>query len=321
MDSKTSRAFEAMEGEAVPFLIRVLEKTGPSRPEKWYEAGYKRLPGSLTISLPKPHTSATYRQRRIQAILLLGVVGEAQSRKLCEEGRPSSKPSITNAFPALRVALKDPDANIRMLVPYAITGFGPLAAPLVPELLEIVANEHPSNSPNAMEALGSMGRQASNAVPALIQVLADRRRKDRPSAARALGQIGVRAQKAASVLVQVMNESDWTLAAAALRALAEIGDTPVEAVPALTALKERPEAEIRALACLALWNRDRQNTNLYEEIIATIHSSLNLELARTFRVLGTNAAPFAVELERAMVGKYDDKEVRSVMKSIRSPGP
>ena len=331
-NSKAFRAFEAMEGDAVPFLAQVLAKTGPSRAERWYEQAFNRIPTILRKSLPKPRTSGTYRMRRIQAIMMLNAIGAAQLRKWREEGKPSTKPSITNAIPAIRAAFKDPDARVRMVAPQAITGLGPLGAPLVPDLIPMLADGDFPASMHIIAVLGSMGDRASNAVPALIQVITNAQRMEpasamftnaqpmqRSLAVFSLGFIGAPARAAVPVLIEALKGPDVTLRSTTLQALARIGDTPGEVVPTLTALARDSDTGIRAHARLALWNRDRQNTNLYEEIIATIRSSLNLELAATFRVLGTNAAPFAVELERAMASKFDDQEVKWIMRSIRNP--
>jgi hypothetical protein len=320
-DPATFRAFEAMEGDAVPFLIQVLQKINPTRPEQWYEEVFKRLPASLAKSLPKPQTTSVYRDRRTRALMMLRVVGCAQQWQWADEGKPSLKPSITNALPAIRAALHDPDGWIRGSALNAISGMGFLAAPLVPDLIPLIADENAPDSGGALVALGSIGPQASNAVPALIRVAAGRQGMKRQWAVKALGQIGAPAREAIPVLLQAIGEPNVFPRELGLQALAQIGYTPAEAVSALTELRRHPEGQIRGLACLALWNRDHQNTNLYDEIVYTLHATRNGDLVYALGAPGTNAAPFAAELEQSLTGFFPDKPLKRVLKQIRTSGP
>ena len=311
------QAFKAMGGQAVPFLMEALGKSRPSLLERAYGVIFKGVPATLAKWLPQPTTDAFYQFRRIQALEMLAMIGEAQRFRCLEQGHPASEASATNALPVLEAAFQDPNSSIRWGAAQVIEGLGFLAAPLVPDLMSIVADPKAPGRTQALRALGAMGASASNAVPILVQLIARDQRHGGPATAPPRGRNGSPTGAVAPVPTGAQVEPAAALRPWALRALSQIGSTPAEAVPMLTALTRESDGDIRAHACLALWNRDRQNENLRQEILAGLRSPDGGRLLFSLGILGSNAAPFAAEIQAVAEGPQNDRYVKKVLRQIQ----
>ena len=82
------------------------------------------------------------------------MIGEAQRFQWIDAGKPGSKPSVTNALPALKASFQDPNSGIRWSAAQVIEGLGFLgsnAAPFAAEIREMA--EGPKNDRYAKKVL------------------------------------------------------------------------------------------------------------------------------------------------------------------------
>ena len=312
------RAFEEMEGDAVSFLTRRVTER-PSVFQRAYAKAIACLPAQIVRKLPRsliPLTRSDYINRRDCALELLAAIGRGQRFKAAE-GEPSPKPSIALAVPAIQTALRDTNGYDPVFAAQAAASIGPPAASTIPDLMYIVQMRNGSRAvPGAIQAFGIMGPLASNAVPLLITIAASPRREERLLAVQSLGGIGAAAHRAVPMLTSLLSEQDEQLRQISLRSLADIGLTPDDAVPTLTAIKQGTNEWAARLAALALWNRDRENSELRAEVVAALQKlpgRMLLDLQR----LGTNATPFVPEIKEILEHHPDDRMRRQAKRALR----
>ena len=291
-ESGCIQAFEEMGGDAIPFLVTQI-KAGPS----WLELAVTwlspRLPPRIAHLLPKPKPQVYYDSR---CYFALELVRSGFAQKLMK-GEPISKRSVNLAISALRIALRSPDRSIRSAAAATARFFGPLAAPLVPELINLGRDPKTREGGSAAYALGLMGSSASNAVPMLINIATFGSSDDRRTAVESLGMVGSAAYRAVPLLTSlVLGEEELRLPAA--RSLGMIGVTPDEVVPTFKAMSEGTNAWARSFAHLALWNRDRQNPELQAHVVSELQSTNFVGLLFCLSRLGTYASLFLPEINR-----------------------
>ena len=179
-----------------------------------------------------------------------------------------------------------------------------------------------------MQAFGTIGRSASNAVGILATLATNSGYGGQLQAVEAIGDLGDVARSSALALVSLLSNTNERLRIAAARSIAEIGSTPVQAVPALLEMHRGTNQWASGVAALALWNRDRQNTNLQAEIVSILHSESKNEkngMVFSLGLLGSNAAPFLPEIKRfAEDPGYaypwtPKKALRQIESAIRNP--
>ncbi len=315
LNSESYRAFVAMEGDAVPFLIATFHKNRKSRLEYWYGGLFRYLPNRVADFLPLPHSTGFYVNRKLTTLHLLGVIGMEQRFK-CLNGVPwSSKISITNALPVFQAALTDSHSKLKLFAAQDCRGLGFLASPLVPELIAIAATPKHPGCVQAVQTLGIIGPAASNAVPVLIQIVANPQHTDRLYAAQALGSISAADPAAAFALAASLDDSDTEYRQVALRALAANGVTPSELLPRLRALRQDTNEWFYTYASLALWNHDRQNPELFQAVACTLPTNA-CGLVSTLADLGPRAAPFVPALQRKLSDTNVSVFVRRALRQI-----
>jgi HEAT repeat protein len=317
-DSECRKAFSEMEGNAIPYLNRWLIP----KPPGWngiYAFCWQNLPSKVQETLPKPRDAAFYRDRRNQALRLLGDIGMAQRFRL-EEGLPVAQPSISLAVPGIAAGLMSADADLRCSAAQAAWFIGPSAAPTIPNLIKLAKDPNEPAAFLAIQGLGLMGGLASNAVPALIAIATDDGRREKTMAIVSLGEIGAPARPAVPVLVTLMSNTNEALRIAATRSLGEIGFTPDEAVPALVAMMQGTNGWLTDLATLALWNRNHQDPDLQAHLVAVLHGDKRGWLLSCLAGIGTNAAPLVPEI-KLLVNDPDPNVSRFAKRALRSIQP
>lgn len=220
------------------------------------------------------------------------MIGQQQRFKAAE-GNPSKKPSISGAVPQIIAYLSiDPSAAAT-----ALWFIGPPASPAVDKLIVIASDPNSMASTMAIQAFRLIGPSASNAVPLLVSIADDPSHRDRVPAVVALGGLQRSAVSAVPCLVAILETTNQSLRLAAVRSLAEIGTTPDEAMPRLRELQSSPNEWEATLATLALWNRNPQNDQLRNQLVASLNSEKPGPLISVLAQLGTNAAPFKQFIE------------------------
>lgn len=263
-DPSVRTALAAMEGDAIPFLLREIERHSPafrahgplSQGLRWFlrRAGVRPGPG-----VPG---------ERAKVALELCLLVAEQQRKAWSRGIASRKPSITNLVPAfLRILAAPPSPWVEEgLTVAVIHAGGPLFAGFAAELIQAVqANRSPSGlGDNIVRAVGS---GVTNAVPLLVAILEDARQRDtlRREAAAAIGRIAAAGQETAAPLLDIIRTAlvlpagdlDDMLVASFALAVNELPSSPIPyAYPyPLPFLARNQIPWYRARALAALWNR------------------------------------------------------------------
>jgi HEAT repeat protein len=235
---------------------------------------------------------------RASAAAALAMIGppaadaaEALVRAL-RDNVPGSREALVGiglpAVPALKVALKDENADVRMRAVRALGRIGHRAQVNVPELAEMLGDRDRDVRIFAVKSLGMIGAPASESaaelavtlmdkdehvrevsagtlrildpsarsvLPALKEALENEDPKRRLLAVSALGRIGPAAKDAVSGLVKTLDDEDLEVRYATASALGDIGPAARVAIPALERWL-RPERSrypiLRAAAAEAL---------------------------------------------------------------------
>ena len=148
-------AFEVMGGEAVPFLIKTLERRPTWLVRKISEFASKHnLPDWLERRLPNTYHWQLRRKMAAHYISKLGPVAEA-------------------AIPTLWRVLEDPneDSEVKPPVRGALASMGEMNVILLPEFIRCLTNGYSDIRIIAAESLGALSRNARPAVPALVKAL------------------------------------------------------------------------------------------------------------------------------------------------------
>jgi HEAT repeat protein len=314
--TNTFHAFMEMEGDAVPFLSKMA-----TRKSSWSNVTYRKarelarrtLPWLIAKWLPETQDQNT---PRLLAIIILGDIGNLQRTK-AESGNPSAKPSITNALPAIRSALKGNDGNLSTSAAYSMGQIGPLAAEIIPDLIQVAKTATARDLNIYVGAIGKMGSLASNAVPLLLSILINTNHPAllREFAIMALGSIGTSAAPAALAIVPFLSHTNYSPVHNATWALASIGATPDEAVPFFEAMTKNPENP-DTIAAVALWNRDRDTKRLCERLTNALNANRKDMVLDALGLLGTNAIPCALKVEE-LIDDPDPNISRSAKNVLR----
>jgi hypothetical protein len=296
LSSKSSfNPFLEMRGDAIPFLASCINAR-PTVADCLYTKVLANCPAWLAKKLPAARDTNYYHVRRVRAMDELGSIVV----KLRADDKPV--PAITNLVLEIRTALTDTNTEIQFRAAATASQIGHADAAIIPQLIKLLGSSDQNVAIAASAALGSMGPLASNAVPILVRIASNWTHRAMPNALDALADIGPAASAALPELTPVLPIllSPRGLRDQAIHLLIGTGVTPPETVPALAFLA-RNTNEIRGvLAALALWNRDRQDTNLMTAIRAQLHTEKRRLLVLRLGALGTNALPFVPEIKLAM---------------------
>jgi HEAT repeat protein len=144
-----------------------------------------------------------------------------------------SMADLAQAAPELKVAMNDPDWDVRHQAALALAYADPGDSRAVPSIVDLVENGDFILSIAAIAALDNMGNNAKDAVPALQKVLASSSDETlRGAAARTLGKVGGTA--ACTSLAQAMaNDKECTPRFAASQAMAQLWTVCPQAISAL----------------------------------------------------------------------------------------
>jgi HEAT repeat protein len=167
-------------------------------------------------------------------------------------------PKAKAAVPALILELKDPDADYRREVEFALASIGPDAKDAVPELINRLKDEEPKVRHTACYALGKIGPAAASAAPSLRDCMASDDAFMKVASVWALLKIQPEDKPlqalAVPLLTKALQETDRDLIRKeAAIALGAIGPGAKEAIPALEKIAaDSDSAEVRDAAKQAL---------------------------------------------------------------------
>lgn len=296
-------AFQEMEGDAIPFLIKQLEarQITTDLAFQWLKAN---LPRGLAGWVPDYRDSSHYSRRQQATLQLLKHVGMVQ-RSNAAQGIDTGKPSIALAVEPLREHLAIDATGAAS----ALWWIGPPAAPAVPDLIEVARTGDEIPQVMAVQAFGLIGPAASNAVPLLIELAEDTTNKCHVLAITSLGGMGRVAEPALPVLTSLLSSTNSQARLMAARAIASIGATPDEAVEQLEILRDSDNETMRSWATLALWNRTPHDPDLTASLVVSLKSDKPTPLLYCLVVLGTDAASLRPFVEP--LAESDDLNARS----------
>jgi HEAT repeat protein len=172
-------------------------------------------------------------------------------RAVSAKGLPAVGVPAEQAVPALvRLLQKEPT----VVVVYALSEYGPDAAPSLERLVPILTNKELDTELrwNAARTLGKLREAGVDAIPVLVDSLADEAATVREHSAEALGDIGAPAKSAVPALIAVLADPATRVRRDAARSLGQIAPPADEAVPELKKLLKDPEAIVRDAALTAI---------------------------------------------------------------------
>jgi HEAT repeat protein len=137
------------------------------------------------------------------------------------------------AVPALREALNDPDALVRVSAVTALVDIEGPSADLVAPLRQLVQVAEPRTCPMAIRLLARLGPLANSASVDLVGALRNSDEKVRSEAAAALGKVAPENPMTVTALGRALKDDNGYVRTAAIQALAAIGEPAKEVLPAL----------------------------------------------------------------------------------------
>ena len=167
-----------------------------------------------------------------RAVLLPGPADEQSAAELVE--------ALGAAVPALRRALKDESARVRVAAANILTKAGMRAKQSVPELAHALRDPDPSVRLAAAKALAGLGPAARPAVPELTMALKDEDWRVRAAAAAVFKETGVTTAEALRILLDMLKDENGKAQSSAGQAVHHIDMDGQEATSVLLgALKDR----------------------------------------------------------------------------------
>ncbi|WP_165247043.1 HEAT repeat domain-containing protein [Paludisphaera soli] len=249
--------------QAAPILLgRLRDAEGRVRYEYDSAAALGRLPSVVETTVVPMLRSEDAELRELGAIAvewsrdagssvvpdLIRMLGEEEGdyshAAVCALGSLAGRqvPGVAAAAPRLTALLRMEEYCLsRGDIAEALHAMGAAAAPVVPDLIEVLGDEDPGVRAEAAYVLGGVGPAAALAVPAMCRLL--RRGDSVYSIAIALGNVG--AAEAVSDLIPHLRHEDEETREYVAEALGKIGPAAAEAVPELLEFLRR-ECEFAA---------------------------------------------------------------------------
>lgn len=233
---------------AIPELIQILQSNQPR--VRW---GAASALGNIRDSQPNIVIPALVSLLKDPDSRVRSLAAESLATTIWQKSNSTMPSTAKQVIPQLRVALTDPEKNVRVAAAITLVKIDPTeATDVVPQLREALADSTVSVRKKAALALGKLGIEAKDAVPELRTALKDPKVSVRTSAADALGKIGVEAADAAPELRETLKDPKVSARTAAADALVKIGVDAKDAIVELRDALKDPEAEVRSKAAEAL---------------------------------------------------------------------
>src|SRR5436190_223801 len=174
---QAAEAVRQMGTQALPILLRMLQKPNSKLEEKFWSISQKQHFIKISYTVPNRHFKG------VDALIALGS-------------------SASNAVPALIVIFdKNPAPFPQQAVPDIIGWIGPAAREAIPAMLRGTTHTNEVVRNNAIAALGKIHAEPTLVVSGLIKCLSDSNSRVRAHAAYTLGTFGKAAQPAVPALL------------------------------------------------------------------------------------------------------------------------
>jgi hypothetical protein len=140
-----------------------------------------------------------------------------------------------------------------------IQALGPVAEPVIPDLIKLFQSPSSSVAQNAVDALNGIG---TNAIPPLVEALTSQDERTREYAARAVGSFRAQARAAVPGLLLCLKDKNVITRDNATRSLGQIGQNASVVVPALAScLGAATNHPSYVLSYALMWSIGRFGTN------------------------------------------------------------
>jgi HEAT repeat protein len=219
------------------------------------------------------------------------------------------------AIPALREALQDKNARVRLKVAEALWRIErPPVRDLLPVLLGGLGDKDEVARVNALTVLGRMGSKAKSAVPQIVKALKDKDEDVRMEAILALGEMGAAAKNAIPALLSVLKEGELPLFEPAVSVT--LGNIGPAAVPALQKALTDRDARLRRTAAFALGQIGPKAKSATADLSTALGDSepgVRALAAKALGRIGTAAQGALPKLEAALKDKEVDVRVSAAL--------
>jgi HEAT repeat protein len=221
-----------------------------------------------------------------------------------------------SAVPSLRLAIKRPEATVKLGAVRALGLVRPRTPDSVPDLIAVLKDTDAEVRKEAAVSLGRIGRAARDAVPALITAIQDEDKEVRQFAAAALGKTGQKSMPAIQALVSALKDSYQEVRESAAKALEGIGPEAKETVPALIEAMQDLDLRVRQSVVTALGNIGPGAKSAIPDLIwkANRQSAGDREDAiRALGKIGPDAKEAVPSLIKALEKSEQDASFRSTV--------
>jgi HEAT repeat protein len=323
-------AIQGLGGEAIPYLLRSIDKNPP-----YVRAGAITALGKLgpkaSASLPKIRPAFNDRDRDVRsaaAVALIRIQGKEAVADVSDVLLRESDPIVTlrlvdlfsnlgrdarGAVPALIATMKregDEFVESRVGASFALSRIGePALAPLAKVYRD--TKLPPTIRATALESVRYMGSDAKAAVPDLVATLRDADEKIRGYAAEALGAIGPGATEAVAPLTRLVNSGTARDRITAATSLAKVAPDNKLGVSTLSEALHARDKSIRLFAAASLQGLGPQAEPAVLALITLLKDKdVDIRLAgiHVLEWLGPRAKAAIPALRNATLD--DDREVR-----------
>jgi HEAT repeat protein len=174
-----------------------------------------------------------------------------EERRLAVRALGYMSKRTNKAIPSLGKAVLDSEVDVRQEAAATLGRLGSKAAPAVPQLAKgLQQNRDWWNVRKAIiEALGDIGPAAADAIPNLVEMMQDKDDDVRKAALNAIRKIGPSAVQALS---EALPASTWWAKAEILKMLETFGSKAKAALPALIALLNDNDQDVRRRAAMII---------------------------------------------------------------------
>jgi HEAT repeat protein len=192
-----------------------------------------------------------------------------------------------------------------------------IGAPAVPALQKALAG----GSAGAARALGLMGPAAKAAVPDLAKAASGGDAGLRIAVAEALGRIASPEPQTAAALGKLLTDADPAVRHAAALALGAAGPAAKTAAPELEKALGDARPEVGRAAALALGSMGQDGIGILKKALGASDAGVRQFAARGLGRIGSEAAPAAGDLAKALVGDKEAAVRREAAWALALIGP
>jgi HEAT repeat protein len=217
---------------------------------------------------------------------------------------------VARSIAALRLALTDPVAAVRLQALVALGRIGPRAVEAVGDVIERLKSGTDQERRLAADALGQLHASPETAIPELIAATRDTTAPVRAAAATAIGQFREHAGDAGIVLVGLLDDSEEEVRDAATAAISLIGTLDDMATRALQDKLAHPDNLRRAQTAEALGEMGEAASRAAPALVQSLTDENDLvrgKAAEALGRIGASAAGVAVSALAKSLGDEDNQ--------------